>query len=178
MKTKLVRLFATLALMLVVAAGPALADARYMLVTPVTLPGSGGSNPAYLTPVLRFEFEGSGPLNPLSSIPAFPASLVDDPIYAAFNSQGELFVSNRHGNRQGLGSIARFTFNAAGQFTPNGSITGNSLEAVCGLAFSSTGELFAANHLNGAISRFLFDAIGNPIGNGTIDSGRNRNHST
>ncbi|MFQ5852995.1 MAG: hypothetical protein ACE5JU_20735 [Candidatus Binatia bacterium] len=116
-------------------------SAGSMLVTTVTLPGFGGSNPAFLTPVLRFQLVGTGPLTPLSSIPAFPASLVNDPSNVEFNSQGELFVANRHGNiGEGVGSIARFTFDAAGNFVANGSITGNSLEAVHGLAFSPTGE--------------------------------------
>lgn len=99
---------------------------------------------------------------------------MNDPSFAAFNSQGELFVANRHGNiGGGVGSIARFTFDAAGNPVANGSITGNSLEAVHGLAFSPTGELFAANYLNGTISRFLFDASGNAIPNGTILTGLN-----
>jgi len=143
-----------------------------MLVAPVSTPGSCGSDPDCLTPVLRFQFEGTGPLTPLSPIPPYPASLVNDPSYAAFNSQGELFVANRHGNiRGGVGSIARFTFDAAGNTVANGSITGNSLEAVLGLAFSPTGELLAANYFNGTISRFLFDASGNAIPNGTILTG-------
>jgi hypothetical protein len=101
--------------------------------------------------------------------------LVVDPSYAAFNSQGELFVANRHGNvGGGVGSIARFTIDADWSFAANGSITGNSLEAVVGLAFSPTGELFAANHWNGTISRFLFDTAGNATPNGTIATGGNQ----
>lgn len=144
----------------------------FMLVAPVTTPGWGGENPAYLTPVLRFQFTGTGPLSPLSSIPAFPESSVNDPISVTFNSQGELFISNRHGNRWGLGSIARFTFDDNWNFVANGLITGNSLEAVHGLAFSPTGELFAANLFNTTISRFLFDAMGDAIPNGTIPTAR------
>jgi hypothetical protein len=98
--------------------------------------------------------------------------MVNDPVHVVFNSQGELFVSNRHGNvGGGVGSIARFTFDAAGNFFAHGSITGNSLEAVHGLAFSPAGELFAANYFNKMISRFLFDLQGNPIPNGTIATG-------
>ena len=146
-----------------------------MLVVPVCTPGNCGSDPACLTPVLRFYFEGTGPLSQLSDIPPSPESLVNDPSYAAFSSQGELFVANRHGNvGGGVGSIARFTFDAAGDPVANGSITGNSLEAVVGLAFSPTGELFAANHWNGTVSRFLFDTAGNAIPNGTIPTGGNQ----
>jgi hypothetical protein len=136
-----------------------------MLVVPVCTPGSGD-----LTPVLRFYFEGTGPLTALADILPYPESLVNDPSYAAFSSQGELFVANRHGGAGG--SIARFTFDAAGDPVANGSITGNSLENVHGLAFSPTGELFAANWNNGTISRFLFDTAGNAIPNGTIVTGQ------
>jgi hypothetical protein len=141
-----------------------------MLVAPVGKPGS-DPGPAHKTPVLRFQFVGTGPLTPLSDIPPTPASAVDDPIFTAFNSKGELFVANRHGNvGGGVGSIARFTFDSAGNFFDNGTITGNSLEAVHGVAVSPTGELFAANLFNGRISRFLFDGAGNAIANGTIVS--------
>jgi hypothetical protein len=141
-----------------------------MLVAPVGKPGS-DPGPAHKTPVLRFQFVGTGPLTPLSDIPPTPASAVDDPIFTAFNSKGELFVANRHGNvGGGVGSIARFTFDSAGNFFANGTITGNSLEAVHGLAVSPTGELFAANLFNGRISRFQFDGAGNAIPNGTIVS--------
>jgi len=147
-----------------------------MLVAPVTTPMSCGPDPDCLTPVLRFQFEGTGPLSPLSDIPPSPESLVVDPSYAAFNSQGELFVANRHGNSGGgVGSIARFTFDAAGNPIANGSITGNSLDTVMGLAFSPTGELFAANWASGTISRFLFDTSGNAIPNGTIFTGQQLN---
>jgi WD40 repeat protein len=102
--------------------------------------------------------------------------LVVDPSYAAFNSQGELFVANRRWQQQGwgVGSIARFTFDAAGDPIANGEITGNSLDTVMGLAFSPTGELFAVNHFNGTISRFLFDPAGNAVPNGTIPTGGNQ----
>ena len=139
-----------------------------MLVTPVCIPGGGNPDTA---PVLRFKFTDTGPLSPLPSIPGSPTTLVKDPSYAAFNSQGELFVANRQGVYNGLGSIARFKFDAGLNYIPNGSITGNSLEAVCGLAFNTSGELFAANYLNGTISRFLFDTGGNPMPHDTIQTG-------
>jgi|GEM_PF-1978803 len=134
--------------------------------------GKPGSDPAHINPVLRFQFVGTGPLSPLSSIPPTPASAVNDPIFTSFSAQGELFVANRHGNvGGGVGSIARFTFDAAGNYFDNGTITGNSLEAVHGLAFNPNGELFAANFFNGKISRFRFDGAGNAIANGTINNG-------
>jgi hypothetical protein len=169
-----------IAVILIQAGGLAPAQAQSpvqsMVVTTATIPGWGGSgpapcgtNPVYLQPVLRFALEDTGPLTSLVPIPPCPASLVNDPRDVAFNSHGELFVSNRHGIiAGGLGSIARFTFDSNGNVAANGVITGNSLEAVQGLAFSPAGELFAANFLNGTISRFGFDAAGNAVPNGTV----------
>ncbi len=143
-----------------------------MLVTAASIPGN---NPANRTPVLRYKFEGTGALTALSSIPSYPDSLVNDPIYVAFSPQNELFVSNRHGNVAGTpGSIARFKFDADGNFIANGAITGNSLEAVHGIAFSPNGELFAVNLLSGMISRFKFDTAGNAVPNGSFHSGTPR----
>lgn len=140
-----------------------------MLITPISIPGS---DPSHLTPVLRFKFEGNGELTPLTSIPPAPETLVDDPIYSAFSPKDELFIANRHGNVSGYpGSIARFKFDGDGNFIPNGAVTGNSLEAVHGIAFSPGGELFAASLNTGYISRFTFDAEGNAIPNGTFYSG-------
>lgn len=140
-----------------------------MLITPISIPGS---NPANLTPVLRFKFEGDGDLIPLSSIPPAPATLVNDPIYSAFSPKNELFIANRHGNVRGFpGTIARFKSDSEGNFIPNGVVSGNSLEAVHGVAFSPGGELFAGGLHSGLISRFKFDTAGNAIPNGTFRSG-------
>lgn len=136
-----------------------------ILATPNCPPG-GQTNPG---PVLLFEFEGTGPL---TELPSIQGSFFNGPCFAAFNAQGELFVGNRHGNvGGGQGSITRLTVDANGNVAFNGLITGNSLEAVHGLTFSPTGELFAANLSNGTISRFLFDAQGNAIPNGVITTG-------
>jgi DNA-binding beta-propeller fold protein YncE len=138
----------------------------YHVVAPATIPGYNAANTA---DVLRFEVKKNESLSSLSPI---PAKLVNDPAFVVFNSRGELFVGNRHGNvLNGFGSISRFRFDAKGRFIANGTITGNSLEAVHGLAFVPTGELFAANLRNGLISRFLFTAGGNAVPNGTIFTG-------
>jgi hypothetical protein len=58
-----------------------------------------------------------------------PPTLPNDPINAAFNPSGELFVANGHSNVfGGAGSIARFLLDQSGNWTPNGTITGNFLE--------------------------------------------------
>ena len=138
----------------------------YHIIAPATVPGWNAANTA---DVLRFEIKKNGPLSSLSSI---PANLTNDPAFVAFNSRGELFVGNRHGNvLNGNGSISRFLFDSKGRIIPNGTIIGNSLEAVHGLAFVPTGELFAANLRNGLLSRFLFTAGGNAVPNGTIFTG-------
>lgn len=143
----------------------------FTLVAPNPIPGWNAANTA---DVLRFNFKKHGPLKPIDLI---PRSLLNDPAYVAFNARGELFVGNRHGNvLNGQGSISRFTFDSKGNFFANGVITGNSLEAVHGLAFFPTGELFVANVANGLISRFLFDAGGNAIANGTFATGQQFNN--
>jgi WD40 repeat protein len=140
--------------------------ADYLLAAAVTPPGS---DPNHNGPVLLWQFTGTGPLTPLPTIPGRPDTLLNDPFGVAFSSQGELFVGNREGAvGGGHGSIARFTFDAAGNYLPNGNITGNGLEAVHSVTFSPTGELFAANLFNNRISRFVFDASGNALPNGVI----------
>jgi len=150
-------------------AGKCKGPVDYMLVVPNTIPGN---NPANLTPVLRYRFTDTGPLTQLSSIPPYPETLIKDPSYAVFSAKGELFIANRQGNvGGGEGSIARFIIDNDLNYIANGSVTGNYLEAVHGVAFSPSGELFAANVMNGRISRFKFDAVGNAIPNGTIETG-------
>src|SRR2546426_2309160 len=148
--------------------GEARADTS-MLAVPITIPGSSASNNG---DVLRFGFTGVGPL---TALPSIPQSLLNNPSFAAFDAYGELFVANRWGNQGGgLGSVARFIFDTGGNAVPNGSITGNGLEAVTGLAFSPTGELFASNFLSGTVSRFLFDSAGHAIPNGSFSNGLGR----
>ena len=143
--------------------GEVRANTSYLLVTANTIPGC---DPLNNGPALCFKFDGTGTLSPLPSI---PESYLNSPTYVVFNHQGELFIGNRHcciGG--GVGSIARFLLNNTGNFIPNGIIEGNGLERVTGLAFSSTGELFAASSRNGTISRFLFDENGDAIPNGNF----------
>lgn len=142
-----------------------LAWANFLLAAAEAPPGW---NPAYNGSVLLFDLEGTGPLDGLPSIPGRPSTLLNDPVSVAFSESTELFVGNRHGNIGGVGSIARFRIDAHGHYVPNGVIDGNGLDAVHGLAFSSTGELFAANFRGDTVSRFTFDGNGNAISNGTI----------
>lgn len=142
------------------------AQASFILAAPVSLPGW---NPSYNGGVLLYDFSGNGPLQPLPTIPGQPQTLVNDPSSAAFDANGELFISNRHGNvGGGVGSIARFEIDTSGNYIANGSITGNGLDAVHGLAFGPTGELFAANFRSDTVSRFTFDGSGTAIPNGVI----------
>lgn len=122
------------------------------------------------TPVLLFELEANGAATSLPSIPADETTRLSDPLGAVFSASGELFVSNRHGNND-VGSISRFRLLADGSFAFRGTITGNGLAGVHDLAFSPSGELFAANRSSGVISRFLFDEAGNALANGTISTG-------
>jgi hypothetical protein len=154
----------------------------YLVAAPRTNANWGHSDPDWLTPVLMFNLDSTGTLQTLTPIAPYPSTDVVDPSWAAFNSNGELFIANRHGNDGGLpdssypntnptGSIARFKLGLNGEIVANGVITGNELNAVHGLAFNSDGELFAANYLTGFISRFTFDAEGTAVPNGTINVG-------
>ncbi len=140
------------------------AQADHLLAAAVTPPGF---FPDHDGPVLLYGFATTGPLSQVGLIPPPPDTLINDPAGVAFSAQGELFVGNRHRNG-GDGSIARFFVDTSGNHIPNGNITGNGLKAVGQLAFSVSGELFAANFLNDTISRFVFDADGNAIPNGVI----------
>lgn len=146
-------------------AAPTLAS-EYMLVASTAVPGS-FHPPDQWGVVLRFGFDGTGPLHPMSTI---PQELLSDPIGLAFNDDGDLFVGNRFAN-QGDGSISRFLFDSAGDFAPGPTIIGNGLSNVHDIAFSPTGELFATNHGSDAVSRFVFDEFGNAVPNGTIATG-------
>lgn len=138
----------------------------YLLVAPVFIPG-GGEEWEICQPVLAYEFMGTGPV---SSLPSIPDEAVCDPAWAAFDAQGELFVSNRNWNTGG-GSILRFRYDPAVGFIPYGSITDETIQAPHGIAFSPWGELFVANYLNGIISRYTFDEEGNATPNGVINTG-------
>ena len=63
-------------------------------------------------------------------------------------------------------------FDEDGNFVANGTIEHSSLNAVHGLAFSRTGELFAGGCCpGGAIARFRFSPTGAAVPNGTIATG-------
>jgi hypothetical protein len=68
----------------------------------------------------------------------------------AITSWGELLVANGGGT-----SLSRFTIDALGNATPNGSIQGNGIATPIGLAVAPWGELFVANS-GGVVSRFSF----------------------
>ena len=128
-----------------------------------------GWNSNYNGGVRIYEFSGTGPLQSLATIPGRPETLLNDPVGAAFDSHGELFIGNRHGNvGGGVGSIARFFVDPSGSYIANGSIMGNGLDSVHAIAFAPDGELFAANFRGDTISRFTFDHGGNAIPNGVI----------
>jgi len=132
----------------------------YLLVVPNEAPGMRNVT----RPVLCFTFEGTGPLHELPSIPADLVGLVP---YAAFNAEGELFLTNRQDGSNG--SISRFTFDENLNYIPNGVINGAFLGDVHGIAFSDGGELFAVDGgSSGIISRFVLGADGTATSNGVI----------
>jgi hypothetical protein len=78
---------------------------------------------------------------------------------------GELFVANSTGT-----SLSRFSIDAQGNASANGTITGNGLSYPLALAFTPWGELFVGNQGTGAISRFTFDSSHNAVPNGTFQT--------
>lgn len=135
--------------------GQALADS--MLVAPMISQNMAGTDP-----VLRFSFQGTGSVSPLSTIE--PPAVINS-ASVTFNAEGELFVANRHDNFT-AGSVSRFKMNEDGTFNANGVITGNGLVGVADVTFSPWGELFATNIVAGTVSRFNFDSNGHAVSNG------------
>lgn len=86
---------------------------------------------------------------------------------------GEVLVPN-FGN--GLGGAAsgpghellRYTLDAQGKPTANGTIAGNGLNGPCYGAFTPWGELLVTNNVDATISRFTFDASGTAIAHGAF----------
>jgi hypothetical protein len=164
--------FGTISCTLLVLAVSVDANAAVLVAAPIS-PG-GINQPNRTTNGVNLYFwDGTptGTLNLFTTILPATQNGLYDPAGVAFSPWGELFVSNRQGNQSSnptTGSISRFLVDGSGNMTPNGTITGNSLWAVHGLAFSSSGELFAANLFSDKISRFTFDISKNAIANGTI----------
>ena len=55
--------------------------------------------------------------------------------------------------------VLRFTVDAAGALTPNGSLTGNGLNFPIGLQFTSWGELIVVDQGSASLSRFTFSGV-------------------
>jgi hypothetical protein len=125
---------------------------------------------SHADPVLLYSASGNNAPTPLPAIPPQPATSLHTPTFPAFNpATGELFIANNFGSDGH--DVARFWVDGAGDYTPNGTVTGNGLtNYVSGIAFHD-GELFANTYWSGTISRFKFDAQGKPIPNGTIGVG-------
>jgi hypothetical protein len=77
----------------------------------------------------------------------------------------ELLITNALG-----ASVSRFSLDAQGNATANGTITGNGLDNPVSLSFTPWGELFVGNQGTGAISRFTFDASHNAVPNGSYQT--------
>jgi hypothetical protein len=114
--------------------------------------------------VLRIEFNSAGQATVDGAINE--GLVLDGPRGVAVNSAGELFVALCCG----LDSINRYVFDSAGNATLAEVISGNGLNDPNDIAFSPSGELFAANAFGDSVSRFRFDASGNVIPNGQLTS--------
>ena len=139
--------------------------------------GPGNGDMATWSGVLQFSVSGDG--GALVGEAGLAKTELADPAGLAFKSAtSEIFVGNRHGNNAAdgtPGSVSRYAYDQTTHaLTARTAITGNGLAGVHQIVFSpTTGELFAAN-VDNAISRFTFDAAGDPVPNGTIGTGPTR----
>jgi hypothetical protein len=88
-----------------------------------------------------------------------------NPYGMAVTPWGELLVTNGTGF-----SLTRFSIDAQGNATPNGTITGNGFSYPLSLTFAPWGELFVGNQGTGTLSRFTFDSSHNAVPNGTFQT--------
>lgn len=145
----------------------AVSRAQFEILVAESAPGPGNQNPSTWGGVLRFGIDTGGNATALSGI---DKSLVADPLGVVFAPDGELMVSNRHGNNQ-PSSVGRFLRNGSGNYVANGNITGNSLFGAHGANYNPvTGEFWVTN-VNGPLSRFTG---GSYTANGTVSSGQVR----
>lgn len=133
-------------------------------------PNGTNPNPTSWKGIQRYGFTGTGSSATMMS--SFLPSQVNDPAGLYFNG-GELFVGNRHGNTFAA-SVSRFTYDGnTDVFTANGTITGNGLFGVHGLAIRpGTNDLYASN-VNAGVSIFATTG-GGATPNGMILSGATR----
>jgi hypothetical protein len=120
-----------------------------------------GSNQGVRRYIVRETF---GPVQQLTPI---PGSYLYDPSSLALRSPTELYISNRAGHT-GNGSVARVRLFGS-SFEYLDTFNGNGLTDCAQSCFDPvSGELFVTNWTGGVLSRFLFDASGNPVPNGVI----------
>lgn len=141
---------------------PPFSAQTFQVVACETPVGAGGGQP-----IERFSVAGTN--GTATRIGDIPGASVNDPVALAFDYRYELFVANRDAHHGGS-TISRFVFDPTfTSFTPNGTISGNGITDAVQLAFDPvTGELFQTNFTGGLVSRFLFDAQGDAITNGTL----------
>lgn len=129
-----------------------LASAGYAFSSPfeilVTETSFGSNpNPANWGGIQRYGFSGNGAS--ATTLTGISAGSLSDPAGMFFNGT-ELFVGNRHGNGS-PSSVSRFLYDSGtSTFSANGTITGNGMVGVHGLAMRpGTNELYASNVNNG-----------------------------
>jgi hypothetical protein len=121
--------------------------------------------------VYRYDIPPMGP-------PVLEAVLTDSldrPAYLALDPAGDLFVVNRGAASGGSGSIAQFGSPLA---TPTlvqviadvDTVPAFDFDQPHGILFRGP-EMFLVNSWKNRVQRFLFDAMGNPVPNGTIAAG-------
>jgi hypothetical protein len=102
---------------------------------------------------------------PDHSVTQLTPIMAPNPYGSVVTPWGELFVANPVGQ-----SLSRFSVDAQGNATANGTITGNGFNYPVSLSFAPWGELFVGNQGTGAVSRFTFDSSHNAVPNGTFQT--------
>lgn len=130
-------------------AGSALA-APFTLFAAETSAGSNGGNTSAYGGLRQYEFTGTG--SAATSGAGFPASSLHDPAGLAMNG-GKLFISNRHGNTLGLGSVqsADWDGTTLSNLATVATQSQSSEQGFHGLGFAPNGDMFVTTVNDGTI---------------------------
>lgn len=124
--------------------------APFTLFAAETTAGSNGGNTAAYGGLRQYEFTGTG--SAATPGAGLPASSLNDPAGLALNS-GQLFISNRHGNTLGLGSVQRADWDGTNlsNLTTVATQTQSSEQGFHGLGFAPNGDMFVTTANDGTI---------------------------
>lgn len=139
------------------------ANAQHTLFAVETTAGTLGGNTAAYGGLQQYDFASTG--GSFTPGPGVPASALSDPCGVTISGTG-VYVSNRHGNNQGLGSVQQFTWNGT-NLTGGSTIATQSsgaFQGFHGANVAPNGDLFVTT-VNGGTRRYR------DTGSGYVDIG-------